>query len=187
MNNELNKVSQLIATFNSDVDFAINNLNSSKEDEEEFEFLARSYIRAVASWAEGIIWVLKHAIIHAEGQWHKNLPLESQLYLFEHDWKLSNSGQPKLTSKKLKTEENLKGFFYVAYEIFGGEKADYSGQGWEDLKYFYKVRNQMMHPSNLDSFQINKKCLDKCENGRLWLKSNLNEVLDRVAKAANKT
>ena len=176
MNDDVDNIIQLIKKLSSDVDFSIQNLNEAVNNDIEFEYYARSYIRSMASWIEGMIWVFKKTIASSKYQKQKNISLESQLYLIEHDWRLSHSGKPKLQSKKIKTKENIKGLFYVVHEIFGGEEINYTGQGWEGVLHFYKVRDRMMHPSDLQCLSIKKEDIKQCECGREWLKEKFKNI-----------
>lgn len=180
MNPDFEKISKLIKLLDSDVNYAIEKLNLSNEQDDGYGFLSRSYIKTTTSWAEGFISIFKSLILHSEYQWHQKLSLESKLYLSEHDWVIKSNGQPKLRARKLSTEDNLKAFFYVSHEIFGGYKTCLSGQGWEDWKFLYKIRNQIIHPSNLSDFEITKDDLKRCESGRLWLKESFNQLFDRI-------
>lgn len=53
----------------------------------------------------------KDLVKHLERQWYRELPLEFQLYIFDQDWSIKNSGIPFLLEKRLKTKENLKALF----------------------------------------------------------------------------
>lgn len=182
MSESIEKISLLISALNNDIDFSINKLNRLEDSDPEYAFYARSYVRATASWAEGFVWVVKHVIGKVEYQWHKNLPVESQLYLFDIDWAISNSGKPKVTTKKLRTRDNIKAFFYLSHQLLGCHAVDYSSNGWNDLMYFFSVRDGMMHPSDMESLHLTKESLMRCERGRIWLKDNFKEVMISVVK-----
>jgi|GEM_PF-2625612 len=43
--------------------------------------------------------------------------------------------------------------------------------GWEDVLFFYRIRDKMMHTLQLDSLVITEKDIKKCDSGRIWLVS----------------
>lgn len=170
---EFNNISSLIEILNSDVQHIVDKLNLS---DEELDFNIRSYIRAYSSWIEGTVWMLKELIKGDEHQWHQTMPLASQLYLFEHDWKIKNTGEPVLTSRKLKTKENIKGLFHITTHLDQSFGIDYNSKGWNQIIHFYELRDNLMHPKSLDSLSITKNQVLKCDEGRAWLFSKFAEV-----------
>lgn len=161
-----------------DVEVSVSKLNESSE--EERGFYARSYIRAYASWIEGSVWVYKTLISRIEYKWHEDLPLESQLFLFGKDWKLSDSGVPKLTNRKIGAKDNLKGFLVVISQIFEGFQVDFSGAEWDEVLFFYAIRDRMMHPNGSRSLDVSGSELKKCDNGRLWLRSQFTSLTHSI-------
>lgn len=157
-----------------DVEVSVSKLNESSE--EERGFYARSYIRAYASWIEGSVWVYKTLVSRVEYKWHQSLPLESQLFLFEKDWKLSNSGVPRLTNRKIGAKDNLKGFFAVMSQIFEGFQVDFGGPGWDAVLFFYSIRDRMMHPNGSRSLYVSHSELKRCDDGRIWLRSQFTRL-----------
>jgi len=171
---------KILSVTSSDVEKSIAKLCSASE--EEFSFYARSYVRAYASWVEGTIWVYKQLIVGAEYQWHKELPIECQLFLFEHDWALKSSGVPYRRDKKIGTLDNIKGFFYVAGQIFPEFSVDFSCSGWQGVTSFYLARDKMMHPSGPSGLEMPKEELKKYDEGRVWLKEKFHTFGEEVIK-----
>lgn len=169
MKGDLSDVFELLKTLEDDVNKSIRKVNESND--EEFGFNVRSYLRAYASWIEGSIYQYKHIISHIEYRWHEKLPTQYQLYLFEYDWKINNSGEPVIQSKKIKTKENLKAFFFVMAKLFNGFEARIDRSEWEDVLFFYRIRDKMMHPLQMDSLDITKNDIKRCDSGRIWLVS----------------
>jgi len=165
MNDLVQKTTELFDALNSDIQNSILKLNSCNID--EFDFYARAYLRALASWIEGSLWIFKKIISQNEYQWHKNLALEEQLYLFEYDWKIEQD-TPIITQKKIRTKDNLRAFIRVAGHLFDQFKPDIKG-GWSDLMHFYNLRDRTMHPTSLDSLHIRRKDIEICDRGRKWL------------------
>jgi len=163
---------------NDDVKTSVMKLNNCNQD--EFDFYARAYLRAYASWIEGNIWMYKELIRRIETQWYKNLSTEYQLYLFEYDWKIKNNGEPVLQQKRIKTIDNLKGLFFVLSHIFEDFSIDRGQKGWENVLYFYTIRDRTMHPTNLDSFKISKSDIEKCDNGRVWLEDIFIDLSSKI-------
>ncbi len=97
------KLFKLFEVLYSDVKTSIYKLNDCSDD--EFDFYARAYLRAYASWIEGVVWAYKDLISRVENGWYKVLPTEYQLYLFEYDWKITDNGKPVLQQKKIKTKK----------------------------------------------------------------------------------
>jgi len=157
-----------------DVEISISKLNDSSG--EERGFYARSYIRAYASWIEGSVWTYKTLVSRAEYKWHQELPIESQLFLFENDWRLSKSGAPKLTNRKIGAKDNLKGFFVVMSQIFDDFQVGFDGQEWEDVLFFYSIRDRLMHPNGSRSLDFPKCELKRCDDGRVWLLSQFSSL-----------
>lgn len=173
----------LYRLLNNDVDKSIDKLNSAAPEDKEF--YARSYIRAYASWIEGSVWVHKQMISRAEFNWYRDLPLESQLYLFEKDWRISDSGLPKSSRRKIGAKENLKSFFVVMSQLFEGFKVDLGGSGWRNILYFYQVRDGLMHPIAGSDLSLANIDLNKCDKGRIWLKNQFKKLAEEITVNIN--
>lgn len=173
MTHSLEDIKALIFALEEDINLAIAKVNSS---EDEFDFYARSYLRALATWIEGSLWLHKTIVREVEFDWNNVLPIESQLYLAEYDWKIDSRGKPKRETKKIPTKQNLKSFFYVMGQLFENYEADLGGEGWAAVLHFYDLRDRMMHPSGLASLVFSKPDIQRCDTGRLWLKDQFLEI-----------
>ncbi len=167
MDGKIDEMVGLFKVLNGDLKKSVDKLNECESD--EFNFYGRAYLRAYASWIEGSIWIYKNIIMRSDAQWYKQMPLESQLYLFEQDWSIKNNGNPYLQQKKIKTKENLKCFFVVMGQMFERFDVETDTDGWCNIVHFYTVRDRTMHPTSMDSLNLCKKDLDKCNKGRVWL------------------
>jgi hypothetical protein len=165
MNEAEQNLIDLMCVLNKDVDKAIEMLNSGAD----FDFNSRTFLRAYASWVEGTLWMAKELVRHLEKQWHRDLPLEYQLYIFDQDWTIKGSGMPSLQEKRLKTKENLKALFRLAEYIDTSFSIDFTCKEWSNVTHFYELRDRMMHPKQLASLKVSKDDIARCENGRLWL------------------
>lgn len=172
---------KLIRVLWNDVELSINELNEVLDANQNIEYKARSYIRAYASWVEGGIFLFKKMFSQAQGGLHNKLPIESQLYLFDYDWKISN-GLPKLESKRISTRDNIKAFFKVISQIFEGYDPALSDNGWNELMYFFQIRDGIMHPKNNSDLELSKEDLMRCEKGRDWMKNELSKITDALKK-----
>jgi hypothetical protein len=112
MSNSSNTPIQALTGFHRLLSADMNLTVTRLKEKEDFSFWGRAYLRAYSSWIEGLIWMYKESIRKLEYQWHKNLSLPDQSYLFEYDWSIEN-GNPVLKDKKIKTIDNLKAFFKV--------------------------------------------------------------------------
>lgn len=164
-------------TLNDDVKLSLEKLNAS---DDEFIFHAR--VRAYASWIEGSIWLYKELVRSIENKWYLELSTECQLYLFEYDWSQKNSGQPTLKTKKISTKENLKGLLFVMSKLFDDFEYKLDESGWDNVMFFYTIRDRMMHPNHLSSMQIDKNDLKKCHDGRIWLEDKFNKIRTCIVK-----
>jgi len=173
-NPSLETIQSHLKVIQDDVEVSVSKLNESSEDERGF--YARSYIRAYASWIEGSVWVYKTLVSRVEYKWRQDLSLESQLFLFEKDWKLSNSGEPKLTNRKIGAKDNLKGFFVVMSQMFEGFQVDFGGSEWQEVLFFYSIRDRMMHPNGSRSLDVSDSELKRCDVGRVWLRSQFTSL-----------
>jgi len=169
----LHELSKILA---SDVELAVQKVNEASSD--EMQFYSRTYLRAYASWIEGSLFMHKKLIAKTERNWYLELPAASQLYLLEVDWKIANSGEPREFSKKIRTQQNLKAFFFVSQQIFAGYKTDFENHGWGCVKEFYKLRDSMMHPSDSTSFNPSVDQINSCDDGRQWLLGEFRRVRD---------
>ena len=175
-NEDLENFLNFNKVLSGDLSHAIDLLN---REEIDVGVSARIYIRAYASWVEGTLWTFKEMIRKVEYQWHRALPIESQLYLFEYDWFINN-GRPIMRAKKISTEENLKAFFHVMRQIFPGYSVDFGGGGWSSVKYLYEIRDRMMHPKFLSDIERSKDDVLKCEDGRRWLMEKFKELFSFI-------
>lgn len=180
----LDEISCVFKLTLSDVNTSISKLNSSSE--EEFDFYARTYIRALASWIESSLWMHKLIIQKADEKWYLQLPIEMQLYLLEYDWKIDSASSPSLTEKKIPTKQNLKAFFKVMQQMFSGyEGVNFGTDGWKSVLDFYKLRDQMMHPSGVQGLTFTKQEIERCDDGRLWLNEQFLNVRTQIQTKYN--
>ncbi len=170
----MEEILDFVKTLYNDVEKSIQELNNHSN--EDFGYRARSYLRAYASWVEGNVFYLKEIIRKIEYQWHKELPTASQIFLFEYDFFVKNSGEPVLEAKKIGTQANIKGLFYVGSQLFPSFNFSLSTSEWESVLYFYRLRDSMMHPKVGSSVLITKESILKCESGRLWLKGKFGDL-----------
>jgi len=161
---------KLFSTMYDDVNSSASKLNNHPE---EFDYYSRAYLRAFATWVEGTVSMYKE-VFSKSGHLSSKLPQASQLYIFEYDWRISNSGEPKIVHKKIKTKENIKCFFYVLTEIFEGYEVNFNDQGWSDLMLFYKSRDSMMHPKTIECLEVNMSQVKQYQNGGVWF---LNQIM----------
>jgi len=168
---------ELLKTLHDDVEKSIQELNEPGCD---FGYRSRTYLRAYASWVEGSIFVIKEAIRKIEYQWHTELPIASQLYLFEYDMRIGSSGKPVIESKKIGTKVNLKALFYLCSELFKEFQVDIGVVEWESVMHFYKIRDRMMHPNSLAGVSYTKDDILKCDKGRLWLKKIFVDIHSQI-------
>jgi hypothetical protein len=180
MSKNTQEIFNLFKVMNNDVQLSINRLNRDSPSSEDFDFYARAYIRAYASWIEGSLSLYKDLIKNIDVNWCKELPLEYQLYLFEYDWSIKGSGEPYLTSKKIGTKDNISCFFRLISRLSSDFSVDKSKSSWSDVVFFYTVRDRMMHPKNCDSLIITKYELNQCERGRIWLNMVFQEIRNKI-------
>jgi len=74
MTHSLEDIKALIFALEEDINLAIAKVNSSGD---EFDFYARSYLRALATWIEGSLWLHKTIVREVEFDRNTVLPLES--------------------------------------------------------------------------------------------------------------
>lgn len=187
---DINKVKGIFDILKNDVERSIEAVNLSLSTPENYGFNVRSYIRSYASWLEGSIWLYKHLITNAKYQWHRTLPIESQLFLYEHNWKIQSNGQPVFQKRRVGTTENIRAFLYVMSELFPNFCSDLSGSGWAAVQHFFKVRDATMHPSDLKDLNIVETDVLQIDAGRLWLVqkfSQLNECIELQINISEQT
>lgn len=173
MNDRGKNLFELMEVLNTDVNKAIEALNSGAD----FDFNSRTFLRAYASWVEGTLWMAKDLVKHLERQWYRELPLEFQLYIFDQDWSIKNSGIPFLLEKRLKTKENLKALFRLAEHINPNFSIDFNSKEWSDVNHFYELRDKMMHPKHVVSLEVDLADINRCESGRIWLYEQFSKAI----------
>ena len=185
MTKTTDSIFRLFITLENDVNKAIERIVESNDD--NFGFNARSYLRAYASWVEGSIFLYKEIVRGVNNSvWISNLPLEYQLYMAEHDWKISGNGIPTKSNKKIRPKDNLKALFVVMSEIFDGFKVETDRGGWDDVMFFYRIRDKMMHPSEPNSLDVSPRDIQRCETGRKWLQSELKKLNTKLVEKLDK-
>lgn len=175
---DVNHLIKLSRVLKEDVNTSINNLNDCEQ--KDFGYNARSYLRSYASWVEGSLHIYKNTIANIEYKWMLDLPTQYQLYLHEYDFKIKGSGEIIALEKKLKTKENLKAFFVVMAKLFDGFSVEFDKGGWEDVLFFYAIRDKMMHPNNVKNLEVSKEDIEKCDSGRQWLEQSFEHLRDKI-------
>ena len=165
---------ELSLVLHSDIKIARDKIGVARE--EELPFYLRSYLRAFGSWAEGTLVLHKKLLRECVTDCIQELPIASQLYLTDFDWKVNRSGLPEKSEKKIRTLDNLKGFFVVSGQLFDCYQSDFGAHGWGRVVDFYKLRNSMMHPSGPESLTVSRKQISDCDDGRKWLDEEFREV-----------
>ena len=174
----MKEIIDLFKALHNDVEKSIKELNQPQCD---FEYCSRAYLRAYASWIEGSISIIKETLRKIEYQWYKDLPIASQLYLFEYDMRIENSGKPVIESKKISTKSNLKGLFYLCSELFEEFDVDIGSVEWESIIHLYRMRDRMMHPNSSSGIVYTKDEILKCDKGRLWLKNVFEKIWSEMS------
>jgi hypothetical protein len=162
-----------------DVDMAADYVNSSDEN---FAFKTRVYIRAVASWIEGNIWMLKQEIPDMVPKKYNQLPLEYKLYLSDMDWSVGDNGKPKIKDKIIPTKSNVKTFFNTMDILFDDYTVSFDDKDYQHLLSFYQIRNSMMHPKDINELIISKEQLYNCEAAAVWVKNEFVKVTNAIIK-----
>ena len=171
---------ELIKLLDADFMLSIDKVKSAVPN--DVGFYKRSFVRSMASWIEGNLFIHKKIISDFDGQWHQSLNLEYQLYLFESDWTISDSGKSVLKSKKLGTLQNLKGFLVFSEELFPGYSIDFGVSGWESVRTFFKLRDGMMHPSTSSQLEFSADQMDKFDEAASWIKSEFRRVRNAMTE-----
>jgi hypothetical protein len=178
----MNELFELYKALYSDLELSIKELIGA---EENFDYRSRCYLRAYASWVEGTIFMLKEIMRKSEYGWYKNLPIEKQLYLFEYDCDLKESGEPYIKNKKIPTLKNIKAIFIIVNEVFGLNKFSASAKEWNHIAELLQARDSITHPKDYKALIVSKKEILRFDDGRLWLKECFNEVWLKLSE--NKT
>lgn len=178
MKTEESELFEVMKILNMDVEKSIEKLNSG----EDFEYNARAYLRAYATWVEGTLWMFKELIRKIEYQWYKEMPLELQLYLLENDWDVKSSGEIYIEDKKIRTKDNIKAFFQLAKFFAPNFTVDFECKEWGYVSKFYYFRDRMMHPNSLKSLTYTHQEISNCDLGRKWLWKQISDVGQLISK-----
>ncbi|HET8710789.1 MAG TPA: hypothetical protein VFM32_05405 [Spongiibacteraceae bacterium] len=179
MTNALSEHGDLLKVMMSDVNYSVEKLNSGDEN---YDYYARAYLRSYASFIEGSIWVYKELIKRSKDKLFEKMPLDFQLYIYEIDLNIKSSGEPEVRNKKIKTKDNLKGFFYVISKLLPEYKIDLTTNEWSDISFFYSLRDKMMHPTSTNSLNISHEDIVRCDRGRAWLLDQYKQINTNLSK-----
>jgi hypothetical protein len=172
----LSDANEFIRIIHGDVKQCVNRLNENTD----FDFWARSYIRAVASLIEGTTFIYKKMIVSLWAERVLQLSTEQQLFFHNLDWRITRSGDVETTDKRLPSKEGLRAFFAQLGMVIPGYKPDFGGKGWAGLSLFYDVRDALIHPKSLQGLKLEKKTVSAIEDGRAWLNEQLKKVNDEM-------
>ncbi len=169
---DIKDANEFIRIIHADVKQCVIHLNENSD----FDFWSRAYVRAVASLIEGVAFIYKKMILSLWTEGALRLTTEQQLFFHNLDWRVTRSGEVETTEKKLPTKDGLKGLFAQLGLVVPNYRPDFDGKGWAGLVLFYDVRDALIHPKSLAGLKPEKTILLAIEDGRAWL----NEQLKRV-------
>jgi hypothetical protein len=167
---------EFIRIIHADVKQCVIHLNENAD----FDFWSRAYIRAMASLIEGVAFIYKKMIVSLWTEGALILTTEQQLFFHNLDWRVTKSGEVETTEKKLPTKDGLKSLFVQLGLVVSGYTPDFSGKGWAGLVLFYDIRDALIHPKSLAGLKPEKVTLLAIEDGRAWLNEQLKQVNNRI-------
>lgn len=160
------EIIELLRVLNSDVNACMEKINC----QEHFDFWGRMYIRSLASMVEGTAHVYRTIIL----QWWKSgelhLNTEQQPYFSNMDWTVTNTGEIKVSEKRLPTKQMLKVLFKQCGYLIQSYQPNLTGYGWGRLMEFYPIRDALIHPKSLTGVKVTKQKLARIDEGRQWLR-----------------
>ncbi|XSG76760.1 hypothetical protein ACP8Y2_07080 [Herpetosiphon llansteffanensis] len=169
---EANK--QLFAVMNLlkyDVDHCLKQINSknTKLSFTETQFLYRSFIRALFSWIEGVIYLMKNFTVEFDGAMNEKIPSDEMYILKEKDLKVDKDGKVFSDQRFIKLEYNIlfsiKWYSYVYnidYSIDKGVKE------WEIFKKSISIRNRITHPKSIEDIIISDNDIKNIIKVKEW-------------------
>lgn len=170
---DIKESNEFINIIHADVTRCVANLN----EDNDFDFWARAYIRGVASLIEGVTFIYKKMIVSLWVEGTIDLNIEQQLFFRNLDWRTTRSGKIEINEKKLSAKDSLKTFFVQLREVVPNYSPDFDAE-WAKLLMFFDVRDALIHPKSLVGLKLEKSTLLNIECGRRWFHEQIKRVND---------
>jgi len=146
------------------------------------QFARRTFIRSAIAVTEGVVWVIKKACLQVAGSEESpRLSVAECAILADQTYELKNSGEVQTRPKHLRLADNVRFTFQICSRFFGADlNVDPKSAEWNDFHGAVKIRNRIMHPKDLASFDISDKEMEICTRAVHWFNMRVQLFRDRL-------
>lgn len=154
----------------------------SQEHYAELGFWYRGLARALLTYIEGILFVMRRLIIYAEERGEIELSAGEATLVRELEYTL-NVGRKKI-QERARTNRFLENFvisFELFPRVFGSSfRIDYGTHGWEKLQRLVKLRNDLTHPKSVHDTLLAPEMPNLIRDAATWFFTCMRDFIGSV-------
>jgi hypothetical protein len=154
----------------------------SQEQYAELGFWYRGLARALLTYIEGILFVMRQLIIYAEQRGEIELSAGEATLVRELEYAVNV--RRKKIEERARTNRFLENFV-ISFEffprVFGSSfRIDYGTHGWEKLQRLVKLRNDLTHPKNVQDTLLAPEMPNLIRDAAMWFFTCMRDFIASV-------
>jgi len=154
----------------------------SQEQYTELGFWYRGLARALLTYVEGMLFVMRRLIIYAEQRGELDLSAAEITVVREVEYTVNVSRKKiKERSRPNRFLENFVVSFQLFPQVFGSSyRVDYGTQGWEELQQLVKLRNDLTHPKSVHDTILAPEMPNLIRDAATWFFTCMRDLMVSV-------
>jgi len=154
----------------------------SQEEYAELGFWYRGLARALLTYIEGLLFVMRRLVIHAEERGEIQLsPGEATLV---REVEYAFNARRKRIEERPRPNRFLENFVVslrLFPQVFGSSfQIDYGTHGWEKLQRLVKLRNDITHPKSVDDTLLAPEMPNLIRDAATWFFTCMRDLMASV-------
>jgi hypothetical protein len=154
----------------------------SQEQYTELGFWYRGLARALLTYIEGLLFVMRKIVVYAEERKEIQLSPGESALVRELDYSLNVSR--KRIEERTRPNRFLENFvlsFKLFPQVLGSRfEVDYSIQGWEKMQNLVKMRNNLTHPKSFLDTLLAPELLNIISDAAAWFFTCMHDLTTSV-------
>jgi hypothetical protein len=154
----------------------------SQQEYAELGFWYRGLARAVLSYVEGLLFVMRQLVAHSEERGEIRLSAAESALIREVDYTFNASR--KRIEERTRPNRFLENFilsFRLFPQVLGSSyEIDYGASGWEKMQRLVKMRNDLTHPKNLHDTLLSPEMPNIIRDAAVWFFGCMSDLIKSV-------
>ncbi len=153
-------------------------------DANDTQYNRRVFVRALFAMIEGTVFFIKQTTFSTSASGVGRLRIDEATILQDSTVELSSNGKPKLKTKFIRLEDNLRFTVRMLNKVYNLElDLKVGSEQWEKFKKAISIRNKITHPKSIDDFNIDDSDLLIMRDLRGWFCQFIADVVSGIFEA----